>query len=462
MMKHYFIQKPINTFQQTAWLCSIALFSVCLPVNTIHAQDSTRISVPITIKTEQNRPVKNVALSVMMDDTTVVAQGKTNAEGTFILPNLSTQQQYKIMAAKSDEVYVGVTTFDIAVIIRHILDIEPIKSPYALLAGDVDENGEIDGADIVHIRNFILRKTPTLPHHTWRFVDKNYVFRNPANPFGEILSESLDLSSVSDKSKGAFVGIKMGDVSSGLSPQSTLQNGDDENMLFTRSIKALKLLTEDMYLKAGQEYTIQFKTENFDALAYQFSFGFKPNDATVLDIEMGDLDNMTEDNFDIQKYAVTTSWDGEAFSTSPHLFTLHFIAHKNGKLSETLTINNNPTRAVAFDTNGNPMSVQLAFSESKKVKSAFTLEQNYPNAVETTTTIPFNLPSESNVRLTIYDTQGRILKAINQHFEAGYNEILLDCTDLNASGVLNYRVETIAVGSPTEHYSATRKMFVVR
>lgn len=455
MMKHYFIQKSLHTFQQTGSLFYIAFLAACLPLNTLCAQDSTKISVPVTIKTEQNRPVKNVALSVMMNDTIVVAQGKTNAEGICLLSNLSSEQQYKIMATKSDELYVGVTTFDIAVLIRHIVDIELIKSPYALLAGDVDENGEIDGADILHIRNFILRKTPTLPGHTWRFIDKNYVFKNPTSPFSELLSESLNLSSVSDKSKGAFVGIKMGDVSSGLSPQSTLQNGDDENMLFTRSNKALKLLTEDVYLKAGQEYTIQFKTENFDAMAYQFTLGFKPNDATLLDVEMGDLDNMTEDNFDMQKNAVTTSWDGEAFSKTPHLFTLHFTAHKNGKLSETLTIHNNPTRAVAFDTNGNQMSVQLAFSESKKARDGFVLEQNYPNPVETTTTIPFNLPFESRACLTIFDAQGRAIKTISNAFQAGYNEITLARADLNASGILSYRLDT-------PQGSATKKMLVVR
>jgi hypothetical protein len=452
-MKHNFMKKPIYRFLQMKKL-SIAIFiSICTFFNTIMAQDTTTNNVPVTIKTEQNRPVKNVNLSVMMDDTTVVAQGKTNTEGVYYLPNLLGQQQYKIIAAKSDEAYVGVTTFDISVLIRHILGIETITSPYALLAGDVDESGEIDGADIAHIRNFILRKTPSLPRHVWRFIDKKYVFINPASPFSELVSESIDLSNISATSKGDFIGIKVGDVSSGLTPQSTLRNGDDEMALLTRDNRVLTLLTDDVTLKAGQEYTIRFKAENFNALAYQFSLGFKPKDAKVLSIEMGELDNMSNDNFDMSRSAVTTSWDGSTVSKTPHLFTLHFIAFKNGKLSETLAINNNPTRAVAFDTNGNPMSIHLTFN--KKVSDIFTLEQNYPNAVVTTTTIPFNLPTESDVRLTIYDAQGRILKTINNHFQAGYNEIPLNRADLNATGILHYRLDTPL-------YSATKKMFVVR
>jgi hypothetical protein len=449
-------------FQQTGRLLGMAFLSICIPSNPLKAQDSTKISLPITIKTEQNRAVKNVALSVLLGDTTVVVQGKTNTEGTYVLPDLDNQIPYKITANKTDEAYVGVTTFDIAVLIRHIQGIETIKSPYTYIAADVDENGEVDGSDIVHIRNFILRKTPSLPRHTWRFIDKKYVFQDPTNPFGELFPELLNFSDVVSDSKGEFVGIKMGDVSSGLTPQSKLVNGDDDCLLLTRYNRELTLVTDDIQLKAGQKYTIPLNADNFSAMAYQFSLGFKPENATILNFETGDLGNMTANNFNILKSTVATSWDGEATSKTPLLFNLQFIAHKNGKLSETLSINNNPTRAVAFDTNGNPMAVQLTFSESKKVGRTFTLEQNYPNVVETTTTIPFDLPSECQAKLTIFDAQGRVLKTISNHFEAGYNEFKLNRDDLQATGVLQYRLDATAINSSVERYSATKKMVVVR
>jgi hypothetical protein len=462
-MRQYSFKLPIYCIKQMTQLLGGAFFTVCLTSTDAMAQDTTSIGVPVTIKTEQSRAVKNVSLNISLkSDTAILAQGKTNTEGQFFIANLDTTKAYKISASKTDEAYVGVTTFDIAVLNRHILGIESIVSPYALLAGDVDETGEIDGADIVHIRNFIMRKTPSLPRHIWRFIDKKYIFINPSSPFGELTSESVVLPSLSSTAKADFVAIKIGDVSSGLAPQSTLVRGDDECLVQTRENRGLEIVTEDVQLKAGQAYSLNFSAENFKAMAYQFTLGFKPEYASVLNVELGDLGSMTLDNFYIQKNAVTTSWDGIAYSTNPHLFTLQFIAHKNGKLSETLSINNNPTRAVAFDTNGNPMVVQLSFSANKNGNGAFTLEQNYPNVVETTTTIPFNLPSECQAKLTIFDAQGRILKTISNHFEAGYNEFKLNRDDLQATGVLQYRLDASAVNSSVERYSATKKMVVVR
>ena len=462
-MKQYSFRQPIYRIKQRARLLGGAFLTVCLSSSITLAQDTTSVGVPVTVKTEQSRAVKNVSLMLTLNgDTTVLTQDKTNSEGQVFIPVQDTIKAYKIEATKTDEAYVGVTTFDIAVLNRHILGIESIVSPYALLAGDVDESKEIDGADIVHIRNFIMRKTPSLPRKVWRFIDKKYIFTNPSSPFGELTSESVVLPSVTATSKAEFVAIKIGDVSSGLIPQSTLVNGDDECLVQTRENRTLELVAEDMQLKAGQTYSLNFTTENFKAMAYQFTLGFKPDYASVVNVEMGDLGTMTLDNFYIQKNAVTTSWDGIAYSTNPHLFTLQFIAHKNGKLSETLAINNNPTRAVAFDTNGNPMIVQLSFIISKNDNGAFTLEQNYPNVVETTTTIPFNLPSECQAKLTIFDAQGRILKTMSNHFEAGYNEFKLNREDLHTTGVLHYRLDATAINSSSEHYTATKKMVVVR
>jgi hypothetical protein len=140
-MRQYSFRQPIYCFKQMTQLLGGAFFTVCLSTAAL-AQDTTGISVPVTVKTEQSRPVKNVSLDITLSgDTSVFAQGKTNTDGQFFMTNLDTTKAYKISASKTDEAYVGVTTFDIAVLNRHILGIESIVSPYALLAGDVDETG---------------------------------------------------------------------------------------------------------------------------------------------------------------------------------------------------------------------------------------------------------------------------------------------------------------------------------
>ena len=120
-----------------------------------------------------------------------------------------------------------------------------------------------------------------------------------------------------------------------------------------------------------------------------------------------------------------------------------------------MTIGSNLTQAEAYDKDGNVMDVKLVFKGNDTEGGAFALYQNEPNPFETRTKISFHLPIESQAKLTIYDAAGRILKQIEQRFAKGYNEIPLSKEDINASGILFYRLDT-----PT--HSATKKMIIVQ
>ena len=90
------------------------------------------------------------------------------------------------------------------------MSIDTFTSPYQYLAADVDRNGEVDGADILHLRNFLLRKTNNLPAGVWRFVDKRYVFKNE-NPLLDNASETI-FSTWDRISRFDFIAVKIGDV----------------------------------------------------------------------------------------------------------------------------------------------------------------------------------------------------------------------------------------------------------
>jgi hypothetical protein len=60
----------------------------------------------------------------------------------------------------------------------------------------------------------------------------------------------------------------------------------------------------------------------------------------------------------------------------------------------------------------------------EKVYPKYKLYQNYPNPFNISTTIPFNLPSATHVKITIYDTYGRIVDTIyNEHTTKGKHTI---------------------------------------
>ncbi len=69
------------------------------------------------------------------------------------------------------------------------------------------------------------------------------------------------------------------------------------------------------------------------------------------------------------------------------------------------------------------------------------LDQNYPNPFNPTTVLSYQLSVVSNVNLTVYDIQGRLVaELVNGWRDAGYHEVTFDASHL-ASGVYIYRIQ---------------------
>lgn len=72
----------------------------------------------------------------------------------------------------------------------------------------------------------------------------------------------------------------------------------------------------------------------------------------------------------------------------------------------------------------------------------FDLLQNYPNPFNPSTTITFQLPAATTVRLTVHDITGReVALVLNERREAGQHTVTFSPTGL-ASGVYLYRLNT--------------------
>jgi large repetitive protein len=92
----------------------------------------------------------------------------------------------------------GVTTWDLVLISRHILGIQTLGSPYKIIAADANKSNSVTTLDMVHIRKVILQIEPGFPNNTsWRFVDKTFVFPNPANPFQTTFPEVINYNNLS-------------------------------------------------------------------------------------------------------------------------------------------------------------------------------------------------------------------------------------------------------------------------
>ena len=133
------------------------------------------------VKTESGKTVENVELSI---NTSEPKYATTDNKGEFLFPGLKGGNDYTISPTKDINPMNGISTIDLLTIQKHILGIEPLGSPYKLIAADIDKNNNVSTKDLLELRKLILQLIDKFPSNTsWRFIDGNYVFPDPSNPF---------------------------------------------------------------------------------------------------------------------------------------------------------------------------------------------------------------------------------------------------------------------------------------
>ena len=396
-----------------------------------------------TITNEDDLGVEGVGVNVNSPNG-FTQDVETNFNGGFgaaIVPGAD----YTVTPSFDENPLNGVTTFDLVLISKHVLGSTPLGSPYKIIAADANNSGSVTTFDIVEIRKLILQINTVFPSNSsWRFVDKNYLFPNLANPWSAPFPEFANFNDVQDGlTNSNFVAIKVGDVNG--SAAVNLLGINEE-----RSAGTFVLNTDDCNVSRGEEVTVAFSAKELDVMGFQFTLNFDANALEVEDLLPGVA---SEDNFGfalLNEGALTASWDGSATDNS--MFTIVFRAKESGKLSEMLDINSRFTAAEAYRTNGDLLNVQLAFNTN--AAQQFVLYQNTPNPFKGMTIIGFNLPQAGDASLKITDVSGKVLKNIEREFSAGYNEVQLNSSELPASGVVYYTLKTAGE-------TATKKMIVV-
>ncbi len=123
-----------------------------------------------------------------------------------------------------------------------------------------------------------------------------------------------------------------------------------------------------------------------------------------------------------------------------------------------------------------PVEVTLLFDEEEggegdivagvddggSVPEKYVLLQNYPNPFNPSTTIQFELPVQSTVKIEIFNTIGqRVETLVNNQLDAGLHRI--EWTPINLqSGVFFYRLEAIPVKNPSDRFVEVRRMVLVK
>ena len=413
---------------------------------------NTTAAIAGIIKTEEGSDVGQVTVNV--DNMTPVT---TTNDGSFLF-NVAQNSNYTVTPQKTMTPLNGISTLDLVLMSRHILGFDLLTSPYKIIAADVNKSGSVSTLDIVELRKLILHINDSFINNTsWRFVDKNFVFPTPSNPFETVFPETHSFVGTDSNNQANFVGIKIGDVNA--SATTNALTGTEEH----NTTGTLNFNITDQSLTAGTTHTVEVRAKDLrNTQGFQFTLNFDAAALTLTDVKSGELQGLTADNFGLttaQNGIITSSWNGNASNVNDEtvLFRLTFRANSNVLLSNVISINSRFVTAEAYTLQSELLDVNLQFNNKEGNSVAannFELYQNQPNPFSSKTSIGFNLPAAGDATLTIMDAAGRILKTWSGSFAKGYNELNVNKMELNTTGILYYQLNTATS-------TATKKMIII-
>ncbi|RMD72054.1 MAG: HYR domain-containing protein, partial [Bacteroidetes bacterium] len=326
-------------------------------------------SISGLIATEYDAPVEGVMVELNGDMNSSIA---TNAYGAYLFTNVPAGGDYTVKPGLDENPLNGVSTYDLVLITAHILNEDPLDSPYQLIAADANNSGSITTSDLVELRRLILHEIPNFTNNTsWRFVDADYVFPEPANPWYEPFPEVFNVNNLDADVMGAdFVAVKIGDVNGSAQTSSAFLGSE------ARKVGTWTIEVPDRTVQPGDEMTVTFEAGRRDIAGFQLTLAFDREALELVDIREGALRKDHLGLSHLHEGAITMSWNGEALPRE--LLSLTFRATKAGRLSQLLQANSRFTKAEAYDAQGNLLDVAIDFGTTVSGPE-FALYQNTPN-----------------------------------------------------------------------------------
>ena len=374
----------------------------------------------------------------------------TTTEGDYGFVNLAEGNDYTVTPRNDLDHRNGVSTFDLILIQKHILGNQLLDSPYKLIAADANNSKTVSTLDLIQIRKLILNIDTEFSKNTsWRFVDADYVFPDPLNPWSEGFPEIRNVNNLEGTEVANFTAVKIGDIN-GSARANSAQLLSQRNV-----VDVLEITTAEVEMKQGNTYRVSFRGDLDNIAGYQFTMDFDQSKVSIVDVKEGIA---KANNFGVFKEEgiITTSFHRSAAEeiSGEMLFHLTLRANADAKLSEAIGISSRLTEAEAYDLNDEDMAVALLVGDvDTRLENA--LYQNMPNPFSAETLISFKLAEANEGIIEIKDIRGRTILLKEGDFARGYNEIRLRANELPAGGVYFY---TLHAGD----FTATRKMILTK
>ncbi len=381
----------------------------------------------------------------------------TNLAGNYAFPPMPLGGSYKIDPSKNIDPLNGVSTLDIVRIQRHILGLEELSTPYKQVAADANKDYRISAADLIIIRKLILGvESNFTDNESWVFIDAAYQFVDPSDALSAVYPEDYNISGLNADMNVDFVAVKVGDVDN--SVIANLQSTPTAD----RSSNLIEFGVNKADLQAGKNKEINiYATDDIETYGFQFTLEMD-SDIELLDVTSASL-NLTSENFgytNLSEGYVTVSWNENEMKTiskGTSLLTITANIKDGVDSSNGIKINSAITEAelYTYDFNIQTPVIALEAGQGNEITGTFELFQNSPNPFTGATEISFSMPQDGVAKLIVTDVSGQVIFRSTANYERGMNIVKLDNSDLNASGILYYTVET-------DSNTATKKMVVLK
>ncbi len=341
----------------------------------------------------------------------------TDNSGTYNFGTMPFGGSYVVQPYHNVEHPNGVSTLDIILIQRHIMNIQPLASAYQMIAADANNSGSISAADLVDIRKLILEMYTEYPSNTsWKFVDKDQVFIDQMNPWGQGLDEAYQILQLAQDMAIDFVAIKVGDVNGSVdinNAQGTIESRE---------------APVQFRVEVSQNQIHLFAVEDVDLHGLQLELLL---DGGVREL-FSDLPNFNSNHYRIDGNKLRISYSGlQSTQIDEGDRVMSIMTDAATKLAVSASFQNEAyTGALVASRN-----IELITDKAEQFEIS-----SYPNPWEDKVTIAIQAPIAASTVGSLVDNQGRKVKTINLDLKPGSNKVELNGSALK-SGVYTFRVD---------------------
>lgn len=344
---------------------------------------------------------------------------------------------YTIIPLSDADPVNGVSVLDMLRIAQHILGIAPLPAPYGIIAADVNRSSSVTTLDIVEIRKLLTGVYTDFPNNTsWRFVDADFVFPNPANPFLSLFPEDVTVINIQDSVKySAMKAVKIGDVDCSAMPGLTAAPED-------RWITGMQL--PDRVLETGETADLPLRFDPAGrCLGFQFGLAFDPEALEIVSVSAPALPEWTPDCWAVPAPGrMNVVWASTQGVSGTEVLTIRIKARAPVRLSDVVHLAETGLPALLCDDQMNAAGLYLEFRAQRPGGlDAHAIGAARPNPTAAGFSVPVLLDEPGQVMFRLYNSLGALEYELAEFLPAGAHALDVPAARMRAWGAYYYSVQ---------------------